>query len=64
MAFRKRIYRPLDELQADFDRFVTEQNQARPHQGRWCYGKTLLQTFLASLALAKDKMHRLARGYH
>ena len=25
-------------------------------QGRWCYGKTPMQTFLDSLAVAKEKM--------
>jgi hypothetical protein len=25
-------------------------------QGRWCYGKTPMQTFLDSVPLAKDKM--------
>jgi len=29
---------------------------ARPHQGRWCYGKTPMQTFLDSVALAKEKL--------
>ena len=26
--------------------WMNEYNQARPHQGRWCYGKTPMQTFL------------------
>ncbi len=28
----------------------------RPHQGRWCYGKTPMQTFFDSLELAKEKL--------
>jgi hypothetical protein len=55
VAFRKRLYATLDELQADLDRFVDDYNANRPHQGRWCYGKTPMQTFLASLTLAKEK---------
>lgn len=55
VAFRKRIYSGVEDLQADLDRFVTEYNESRPHQGRWCYGKTPLQTFQDSLALAKEK---------
>jgi hypothetical protein len=31
-------------------------NEERPHQGRWCYGKTPMQTFIDSIALAKEKM--------
>jgi transposase InsO family protein len=55
VAFRKRLYRTLEDLQADLDAWLTEYNERRPHQGRWCYGKTPLQTFLDSIALAKEK---------
>src|ERR1700758_2888544 len=56
VAFRKKIYRTIDELQADLDTWVAEYNQQRPHQGRWCFGKTPMQTFLDALALAKEKL--------
>jgi hypothetical protein len=36
----------IDELQSDLDVWVTEYNGKRPHQGRQCYGKTPMQTFL------------------
>ena len=55
VTFRKRLYATLEDLQADLDRFVEDYNMSRPHQGRWCYGKTPMQTFLDSLALAKEK---------
>jgi transposase InsO family protein len=56
VAFRKKIYRTLEELQADLDAWLLEYNEQRSHQGRWCYGKTPLQTFLDSVPLAKEKM--------
>lgn len=56
VAFRKKLYTGLEELQADLDAWMTEYNEQRPHQGRWCYGKTPMQTFLDSVALAKEKM--------
>ena len=31
-------------------------NEERTHQGRWCYGKTPMQTFKDSVPLAKEKM--------
>jgi hypothetical protein len=31
-------------------------NEARPHQGRWCFGKTPMQTFLDAMPMAKEKM--------
>ena len=54
-TFRKKIYRTLEELQSDVDIWLKQYNEERPHQGRWCYGKTPMQTFLDSLALAKEK---------
>jgi transposase InsO family protein len=56
VAFRKKIYQSLDELQTDLDSWLKLYNENRPHQGRWCYGKTPLQTFIDSIALAKEKM--------
>ena len=56
VAFRKKIYRTIDELQADLDAWLQSYNEARPHQGRWCFGKTPLQTFCDSLTLAKEKL--------
>jgi transposase InsO family protein len=55
VAFRKKIYDRLDALQADLDAFIERYNTERPHQGRWCYGKTPMQTFMDSLPLAKEK---------
>lgn len=56
VAFRKKIYRTLEELQADLDAWMEDYNQQRPHQGRWCYGKTPTQTFVDSVSLAKVKI--------
>ena len=56
VAFRKKIYKTLDELQTDLDAWLRHYNEERPHQGRWCYGKTPLQTFIDSIPLAKEKM--------
>jgi Integrase core domain len=56
VAFRKRIYAGLEQLQADLDAWVADYNERRPHQGRWCYGKTPTQTFLDTVPLARAKM--------
>lgn len=55
VAFRRRLYDSLEALQADLDAYMTEYNERRPHQGRWCYGKTPMQTFLDSIPLAQEK---------
>ena len=56
VAFRKKVYRSIDELQADLDCWIKEYNEARPLQGRWCFGKTPMQTFLDAMPMAKEKM--------
>ena len=56
VAFRKRLYRDLEQLQGDLDAFLDDYNQRRSHQGRWCFGKTPMQTFHDTLALAKEKL--------
>lgn len=56
IAFRKKIYKNLTELQVDLDAWLVKYNQERPHSGRYCYGKTPMQTFEDSLPLAKEKM--------
>ena len=55
-AFRKKLYTSLEELQADLDAWLEEYNRTRPHSGKYCYGKTPMQTFLDSLVLAREKM--------
>jgi hypothetical protein len=56
VAFRKKVYRSIDELQADLDAWITEYDETRPHQGRWCFGKTPRRTFLDAMPLTKEKM--------
>jgi transposase InsO family protein len=60
VAFRKKLYRRIDELQADLDAWLVEYNEQRPHQGRWCYGKTPMQTFIDTLPVAKEKLMQAA----
>ena len=34
IAFRKKIYQSLEELQADLDEWIRQYNEQRPHSGR------------------------------
>lgn len=56
VTFRKKLYKTIEELQTDLDQWLTVYNEQRTHQGRWCYGKTPMQTFLDTIPLAKEKM--------
>lgn len=55
IAFRKKIYQTLEELQGDIDIWIQHYNTQRPHTGRYCYGKTPMKTFNDSISLAKEK---------
>ncbi len=56
VAFRKKLYDNLEHLQHDLDQWLSYYNQERPHSGRYCFGKTPMETFLESLHLAKQKL--------
>jgi transposase InsO family protein len=61
VAFRKKLYSSLNQLQADLDIWLEEYNKHRPHSGKYCFGKTPMQTFLDSRHLAQEKeLDRLA----
>ena len=60
VAFRKRIYSSIDQLQADLDSWMREYNELRTHQGRWCFGRTPMQTFLDTVPLAREKIIQAA----
>jgi transposase InsO family protein len=56
VTFRRKLYRDLETLQLDLDEWLHHYNLERPHSGRYCFGKTPMQTFVESLNLAKQKM--------
>jgi transposase InsO family protein len=56
VAFRKKLYASIEDLQNDLDLWIKTYNEERPHQGRWCFGKTPMQTFLDAIPIAKEKM--------
>lgn len=56
ITFRKKLYQELETLQADLDQWLEHYNNERPHSGRYCFGKTPMQTFNESITLAKQKL--------
>ena len=56
IAFRKKLYESIEQLQHDVDRWIKSYNEERPHSGRFCFGKTPMQTFLDSKQLVEQKM--------
>ena len=55
-VFRKTVYTSIEQLQDDLDLWTKAYNEERTHQGRWCYGKTPMNTFLDSRDLAHEKV--------
>jgi len=51
VAFRRKYYRSLEEIQADLDVFMSWYNNERTNQGRYCQGRTPMQTFIDDLPL-------------
>ena len=54
-AFRKKVYRSVEELQKDVDEWIEFYNEERTHSGKYCFGKTPMQTFLDTKKLAHEK---------
>jgi transposase InsO family protein len=47
VAFRRKLYLSLEELQTDLDVWLAYYNNERTHQGKMCCGRTPLQTLIA-----------------
>ena len=56
IAFRKKIYRTVEELQQDLDVWMDRYNNRRTHQGKRCQGRTPMVTFIENLPMAQEKM--------
>ena len=57
-TFRKKIYQGIQELQEDVDIWLAQYNNQRAHSGKYCYGKTPMQTFMDSKSIALEKSNR------
>jgi len=52
VAFRKKIFHSIEELQADLDQWLWQYNHERTHTGKYCFGRTPYQTFQDTKHLA------------
>ncbi len=53
IAFRKKIYTTIEQLQKDLDTWMNSYNTERTHSGRYCFGKTPMQTFIEGITIAR-----------
>jgi transposase InsO family protein len=56
IAFRKKIYREIEDLQKDLDEWVHRYNHERTHQGKMCCGRTPMATFQDGKKVWKEKV--------
>jgi len=59
VAFRKKIYQSLEELQTDLDEWISFYNNDRTHQGKMCCGRTPMETFLDGKKIWEEKVGQL-----
>ena len=57
VAFRKKLYSSLEELQHDLDVFMNSYNKERTNQGKRCKGRTPYETFIEGVELYKNKVY-------
>ena len=55
IAFRKKIYNSMEELQLDLDQWLKYYNEDRTHQGKKCCGRTPMQTLIDATELVENK---------
>ena len=59
VAFRRKIYRSIEELQLDLDDWLHYYNHDRTHQGKMCCGRTPIQTLIDAKEVWHDKITSL-----
>ena len=55
VAFRKKLYMSIEELQKDLDNWLEYYNNQRTHQGKMCCGRTPLDTLLEGKSIWEEK---------
>lgn len=55
VAFRKKIYATIEDLQTDLDVWIDSYNHERTHQGKMCCGRTPMVTFEDGKQICREK---------
>ena len=62
VAFRKKVYSSLEDIQADLEEFLHRYNAKRTNQGKHCKGRTPMDTFIDGLDLCRTYIHDRKEG--
>jgi len=55
VAFRRKVFASIDELQKDLDQWLEFYNNERTHQGKMCCGRTPFETMIDGKQIWKEK---------
>ncbi len=55
VTFRRKIYETIEQLQNDLDEWIDHYNNERTHQGKFCEGRTPMQTLEDGKRIWKEK---------
>jgi len=53
IAFRKKIYATIEQLQKDLDTWINSYNTKRTHSRKYCFRKAPMQTFIEGITVAR-----------
>ena len=56
MTFRKKIYRGIETLQADLDKWLYKYNYEITHKGKMCCGRTPMETLEDGKKIWQEKL--------
>jgi transposase InsO family protein len=56
VAFRKKLYSSIEQLQSDLDQWMHSYNYERTHQGKMCCGRTPIATFDEGKRICQEKL--------
>jgi len=56
VTFRKKIYKDIETLQADLDKWIEYYNNERTHQGKMCCGRTPMETLEKGKQIWQEKL--------
>ena len=61
VAFRKKLYKSIEEIQTDLDLFMDGYNHERTNQGKYCQGRTPMKTLEDGRALYQNMFLKTQR---
>lgn len=56
LAFRRKLYSGIEQLQSDLDQWMHSYNYERTHQGKMCCGRTPMVTFKEGTRICQEKL--------